>query len=103
MDDDTQAKCGAIAQWEFGPDVSMADKYPDCEYATSLVATMRAARRLRELPEPLILEVTSTGHARIYSIANGRLNNAVKIPDNPQLAAFECIYEFVAAQRKEKP
>ena len=120
MDDDTQAKCRAIAEWEgLAPKLCRAIPLRESgfcnvhsrpfpheingpDYPHDLDATMRAARRLLELPEPLILEVTSMGHARICFIANWRLNNAVKIPDNPQLAAFECLYEFVAAQRKEK-
>lgn len=116
MDDDTQAKCRAIAEFEgleLDPDVfciRIRDaqgghhhwaSVPD--YPHDLNATMRAARRL---PEGVDLVVMSHGAAYIDEsddCSTGMTQSRIAFLDSdPARAAFECIYECVAAQRKEK-
>ena len=119
-DDDTQAKCRVIAEFEgFNTEAGHPFKvrfgFPaDCvkcslsrtqheipDYPHDLNATMRAARRL---PSNRTFEsVTYRGNTTVYIKDDDTADLYAKASNaDPARAAFECLYEFVAAQRKEK-
>lgn len=115
MDDDTQAKCRVIAEFQGAP-LRHQCACPDepingiCywhNYPENLNATMRAARRLPDDLKFCVVRMTAHEIANGEQLWGAEILNAhdsiiCKGADTPQRAAFECISAYLAEHKEKK-